>query len=97
MLAIGLSAEALAEFRAARADMARLGNLFKAWLEYGPSVLQGKGDTPLKIHRGAMGVERLGVRDVLEAMERVAARMEAALEEQVSKPSPFEPGSERPN
>lgn len=80
LIAVGLSAEALAEFKAARADMARLGNMFKAWLEYGNGVFEGKGETPLVIHRGAMGVEKTGVRDVLEALERVALAMQAAVE-----------------
>lgn len=79
LVAVGLSAEALAEFKAARADMARLGNLFKAWLEYGNGVFEGKGNTPLVIQRGAMGVEKMGVRDVLKALEKAAQAMEAAV------------------
>lgn len=80
MAAVGMSAEALAEFKAARADMARLGNLFKAWLEHGSGAFMGKNGAPLTIHRGAMGVERIGVRDVLEAMEKVARAMQGAVE-----------------
>ncbi len=81
MTAVGMSAEALAEFKAARADMARLGNLFKVWLEHGSGAFVGKNGAPLTIHRGAMGVERIGVRDVLEAMEKVAKVMQGAVEE----------------
>jgi hypothetical protein len=81
VLTVGLSAEALVEFRAARADMARLGNMFKAWLEYGPGVLRGKGGAPLKIHRGAMGVERLAVQDILKGMDFVAQQMAEAIKD----------------
>lgn len=62
--------ESLTELKAARADMARLGNILKTWLEYGDGVFTGKGPAPLLIRRPPYGGELGCIRDVLNALAK---------------------------
>jgi hypothetical protein len=68
VISVGIAAEAVAEMRRLRADMARLGNMLKTWMELGDGVFKGKGQE-LKIARLPIGGELACVRDVLKALE----------------------------
>jgi hypothetical protein len=74
VVSVGIAAEALAEMKSIRADMARLGNMLKTWMEYGDGVFKGKGDR-LKIARVPMGGELNSVRAVLQALELTTATL----------------------
>jgi hypothetical protein len=74
VVSVGIAAETLAEMKSIRADMARLGNMLKTWMEYGDGVFRGKGDR-LKIARVPMGGELNSVRAVLQALELTTATL----------------------
>lgn len=72
--------ETLTELKTARADLARLGNILKTWLEYGDGVFNGKGHAPLAIHRPPYGGELSSIRDALKAMTDTAERITRLIE-----------------
>jgi hypothetical protein len=76
VVSVGVAAEALAEMKATRAGLARLGNLLKTWLEFGDGVFKGKGQA-LKIARGPMIPEAQTARALLETLEAAAATLNA--------------------
>jgi hypothetical protein len=77
VISVGVAAEALAEVKGIRADMARLGNMLKTWMEYGDGIFRGKGQTgqELRIERIPNRGELNCVRDVLKALEDTAATL----------------------
>lgn len=79
VVAIGAAAEALAEVKQTRADLARLGNLLKTWMEFGDGVFQGKGQE-LTIARVPMGGELASIRDVLAALEATTTTLNSQAE-----------------
>ncbi len=57
--------------RAQIADLARLGNMLKTWLEYGDGNHPGKSPAnPLVIHRGPTAAEAADALDILESIRQ---------------------------
>lgn len=79
VVSVGIAAEALREVKKARADLARLGNLLKTWVQHGDGAFRGKGDV-LTIYRPPNRPEQASVRDLLAALEAATTTLNSQAE-----------------